>query len=303
LTKTLRIANLSAFFSYLLFLGVVAKGQTLTTTSQIIPLNLARYVASEQVHRNNPPFEWYVLDHMVLHDIGGAVSAYAFIFAKTDTVFQSPAYLQQHIREGSALLREAQEKVANAPSDTQVAGVTPDSVVEAAETLYNRSDLATVITGATSNSKLILRHFRGIPEFWVDAATLDSQTSSRLYGRVLQVSRVIMITPMDFRLAAFEGSEAADTPPPGLRTVAETTLPDGAQCIKVSSKKIESIGAVRKERQAIVQRKQRRLNTLEPDERTKYEEALRDRAAALDEEWREHRRLLEKQDSERGADR
>ncbi len=262
-----------------------------------IKVSLAQYVASRQVHRNNPPFDWQVVDHMVLHDIDGRVRAYAFLFAKVDTAFQSTEDIQRHILEKSALLREAQEEASNAPPGTQVAGVTPDSVVKAEEALYNFNGLATVITGATSDSKLILRHFRGIPEFWVNAETLTPAVSTRLYGKTLQVSRVIMITPMDFRLAASEGAERALTKA-DFRKAQKATIPDSAQCIKVSAKKVESIATVRKERQTIKDRKQRRFNTLEPDERARYEKALKDRAKMLAGEWQQKHESWQKSKNE-----
>jgi len=280
-------------------LGEVAHGQTATTVPTTIDIGLARFVASQQVHRNNPPFEWGAVDHMILHDIDGAVRAYAFIFAKADTAFRSAVDLHQHILEKSAKLREAQVKAASAPPDAHSDGGTPASVVEAEGVLYNFNDLATVITSAVSDSPLILNHFRGIPEFWVIAETLDPATSTRLYGKALQASQVIMITPMDFRLAASEETKAAATVP-GLRTVEKAVLSDTVQCIKVSAKKVESIGAVRKERQAIEDRKQQRFNTLDPAERARYEQAMQDRAKALTEKWRQYQLLREKKQAEMG---
>ena len=286
--KTRHGYTILIFILVFVTLGVVAYGQTPTAATTTIEINLACFVANQYVHKYYPEFQWRAVDHVVLHDIDGAVRAYAFIFAKPDTAFRSPADLQRHILEKSASLREAQEKAANAPPETQIAGVTPDSVVKAEEALYNFSNLATVITGATRDSKLILRHFRGIPEFWVNAEMLDPPTSLRLYGKELQVFRIIMITPMDFRLAASEGTVQVT---PGLRTVAKAALSDSAQCIKVSAKKVESIATVRKERQAIKDRKQRRFNTLEPTERARYEQALQDRAKAMADKWQQYREM------------
>jgi len=147
--------SIMIIFSCLLFITGSAHGQNSATETVIIELDLAQYVASEQVHRNNPPFEWRAIDHMVLHDIDGAVSAYAFIFAKSDAPFKNPEDLQKHILEKSKQLSQVQQKLADAPPDSLTEGVTPAEVVEAEESLYDFYDLATVITGAVSDSPLI----------------------------------------------------------------------------------------------------------------------------------------------------
>lgn len=293
MTNRQSFALIPIFLACLIFLAGIGYGQNITTETVIIEIDLARFVASEQVHRNNPPFEWLAVDHIVLHDIDGAVRAYAFLFAKSDTSFKTPEDLRRHILEKSALLSQAQAKAASAPPDSQTEGVTPKLVVEAEEALYAFNDLATVITGAVSDSPLILRHFRGIPEFWVQTETLNSSTSRRFYGKTLEVSSVIMITPMDFRLAASEGiqpGKAAAT----LRTAEKAALPATAQSINVHAKKVEPIEALRARRQAIEDRKQQRFNTLEPAERARYEQSLMKRARWLAEEWEQERETWQK---------
>jgi len=281
-------------------LGLGAHGQTQTNDPVTIDIGLARYVARQHVQRNNQPFEWRSVDHMVLHDTEGGVRGYAFVFAKAETDFRSPADLRRHIEEKSDRLREAQEKAANAKLGAQADGQTPAAVVEAEENLYNFNDLATVITGARSDSPLILRHFQGLPEFWVEAETLGSPASVRLYGKSLQVSRVIMITPMDFRLAVSEGAEPLSSKT-DLRKAQQPTIPDSSQVLTVHGKNLEKMSAVRKARQDIEARKQQRLNALKPADRQKYEQALTDRGTALAGEWRQNSESWKKAKDEGGG--
>jgi hypothetical protein len=277
----------------LALLGCGALGQSQPMQPSMIDIKLAQFVASQQVQRNNPPFEWRSVDHIVLHGTEGDVRGYAFVFAKAEIKLRSPADLQRHIQEKSDRLHEAQEEAAKAKPGAQAVGETPTAVVEAEENLYNFNDLATVITGATSDSSLILRHFRGLPEFWVEAETLDSPASARLYGKSLQVSRVIMITPMDFRLAASEGAERALTKA-DLRSAQKATIPDSSQVLKIHGRRLEKMSSVRKARQDVEARKQQRLSTLKPADQQKYEQALQDRAKALAGEWDQHRAVWKK---------
>lgn len=270
--------NFLLFFS-LFFLGNNAHGQNATIGTVTIEVELAKFVAGQHVHRNNRPFEWRNVDHMVLYDVEGNVQGYAFVFAKAETTFHSPVDIQQHIQEKYGPLLEAREKAANAKPKVQADGQTSPAVVDAEENLYNFKNIATVITGATSDSPLILRHFRGFPEFWVEAETLGSPASARLYGKSLQVSRVIMITPMDFRLAVSEGAERAITSG-NLRTSQKVAIPNTVQVLKVHGKKLERMSTLGKARQDIEARKQQHLNKLKPADQEKYRQSLRDRAKA-----------------------
>ncbi len=292
---------LSTLLLVFFFASIDSYSQSQTTPSTVIELDLAQFVASEQVHCNNPPFKWHAIDHMVLHDIDGEVCAFAFLFAKSDSAFKTQEDLRRHILEKSTLLNHAQEENAEANPDSRIEGVTPDSLVEAEGALYAFSDLATVITGAVSDSPLIQRHFRGIPEFWIQAETLDASTTKRLYGTALaRVSSVIMITPMDFRLAASEDSQPGNKSA-ALQTFGKSTLPPTAHIINMNSKKTQTLGSVKAEWQAIEDQKRLRFNTLEPAKRAQYEKALKDRAVALADEWQKKRVAWQETQNRGGA--
>lgn len=275
---------------FFIFWGINAHGQSPTIGTTTIEVDLAKFVASQHVQRNNQPFEWRNVDHMVLYDVEGSVRGYAFVFAKAETNFRSPTDLQRHIQEKYDRLLEAREQAAIAKPKAQADGQTPPTVVNAEENLYNFKDLATVITGATSDSPLILRHFRGLPEFWVEAETLGSPASARLYGKPLQVSRVIMITPMDFRLTVSEGAERAIASG-DLRNTQRGAIPNTVQVLKVHGKKLERMSTVRKAHQDVEARKKQRFNALKPADQEKYQQALQDRSKTLAAEWKKNGEL------------
>ncbi|HUU41719.1 MAG TPA: hypothetical protein VMW42_12340 [Desulfatiglandales bacterium] len=272
-------------------LGVVAHGQTPTTSITTIKVDLASFVASQYVHKYYPEFQWHAVDYMALHDINGSVKAYAFIFAKVSSDINSSEDLQLHIQKKFAMLWQAKAGQGNAKPDSDSAEQARARVIEAEEALYNYRNLGTVITGATSDSELILNCFRGLPQFWVNAETTDEAATLQRFGKALQIVRIIMITPMDFRLVATKVSETS----PLLRDLQsseKTIFPDTAYVLESRVDKVRVFSDVKKERQAMAVRKQQRLRAFEPAERAEHEKALEDRARAMADKWRYYREML-----------
>jgi|GEM_PF-1302508 len=276
----------------ILFLMLVgaAHGQNPATATTTINVDLASFVANQYVHKYYPGFQWLNVDHMTLHDINGYVQAYAFVFAVSGSDFHSSDDLRRHIQEKSAILVQAKEEQASADQEAESVKQARVRVIDAEEALYNFRTFATIITGATSDNKLILRHFRGIPEFWVSAETPNESTTLEQSGTSQQVTHIVMITPMDFRLVVTEsgGAKPLSTT---MRSSQRTTFSNTAQILGTRASKVRSVAEMRKKRQAIVNRKQQRFNTLEPAERARYEKALQDRAKAMADKWQLYREM------------
>lgn len=284
-------------FLVLLTVWSSALGQSTAISTSVIKVDVARLVADEYVHKYYPEFRWINVDHIVVHDIEGSVAAYAFIFSKSTTSLRSASDLRNHIIEKSTELKQIRAMV-NEGNDND--DQENKRVILIEKELYSFNDIATIITGATSDSKLILNFFRGFPEFWVQLQSLDEVSSSKRFGKALQVSHVIMITPMDFRIVTIEGAAAVQSMG-ALRSPAKAPIPDSAYCLHLRKNKAEEISNVRKERQAIANRKQRRLNTLEPAKRAKYGKALRDRAKFLADRWQKYREMRAIQKTREGV--
>lgn len=254
-----------------------------TTNSTMINMDLARFVAKQHVQKFYPGFQWSSIDHMVVHDINGSVVAYAFIFSKSS--LWSINDLQIHVIEKYKKLNQIEDKINDGSTSIDQNQLNKSQIEEE---LYSYNDIATVITGATSNSKLILRHFRGLPDFWVEAQSIDETYSLKTYGKALQVFRIVMITPMDYRLVASEGIKATASTV-DFKTAKNVSLPDSAQIIKVNTKKVETIQTVRIKRQEFEKRKKLKIDTLEPDKRERYEQAMRNRSNAIADRWDRYR--------------
>jgi hypothetical protein len=269
----------------MLTLSLSAFAQNVTTNVRLIEIDLARYVANQHVHANNQPYQWRYVDHTVLHDIDGNPNAYAFIFAKAESRFNAPADLQQRIAgvTGRALAKQGEQAQPNADEDA--------TVEEGGNDPFAFDNLATVITGATADSPLILRHFRGAPEFWVEAAKMEMPAFPGQRGQRKTARHVIMVTPMDFRLViADSGVNVASAPDARIATKATLSVSD--ETISVHSKRTERVSALRQQRAQREERERERRATMKPEDRQRYEEALEERAATLAAEWEQKRTLF-----------
>ncbi|MBU3907074.1 MAG: hypothetical protein KKA64_02370 [Nanoarchaeota archaeon] len=106
-----------------------------------VSLELAKSVASDQVHRNNPPFNWtYVGDYLVYNSFGDT-NYYLLIFRKSDF-----------------MTLDSLEKL------EQNAKLFSDSTSEESDKKYQPNDIATVMTGTMKEDVPLQSHYRGIPE-------------------------------------------------------------------------------------------------------------------------------------------
>lgn len=266
----MKITRLLLLFPLLIGLPVSARGQIQTNTPATVEIELAQYVASLHVHANNQPYQWHALDHMVLYDIDGNPNAHAFVFAKADSRFKVSADLRRHVEAG------ASGSATNQLRQTQ-------SSVSADNDLFAFDDLATVITGASTDSPLILRHFRGAPEFWIEAAKMEATGVAKQQAGRKAAPVVIMVTPMDFRLVSAE-AQATPAAEPG-KQAAAVPLAASAETIAMQSKKVERISALRQQKQERDNRSRQRFDSMSADQRKRHENALRQRSEALRSQW------------------
>jgi len=242
------------------------------TNGPLIKIELARHVANEHVQANNRPHQWRYLDHLVLYDVEGSPNAYAFVFARDGSRFRAPTDLRQHISNITASLSPKQGQQAQSFADSD---------------LFGFDDLATVITGATVESPLILRHFRGAPEFWIEAVKLETAWAAKQQTERSAATHIIMVTPMDFRLISIEarGTPAVE---PGKQATA-VPFAATAETFPVHSKKSERISAVRQQMQDREARARKRSESMGPEQRKRYEAALQGRKDFLRGQWESKR--------------
>ena len=110
----------------------------------------AQSVALAQAIRNNPPFDWTSAGYIPSNDINGEQRYYVFIFVK----------------EGFNLntLEKLKANLLTAQSDDEK---------------YQFNDVATVVVSAVKEDKQIFRHFRGLPEYFVEKSNIESSLANK----------------------------------------------------------------------------------------------------------------------------
>lgn len=103
---------------------------------EAVAVNTAQAFAQKHVTANNKPYNWVPVGNYPIYNSSDSINYYAFVFRKSDySKFTILAGLEQN---------------ANNSSDS--------------DTKYQFNNIATVWTGASNGQKLLMRHYRGIPE-------------------------------------------------------------------------------------------------------------------------------------------
>ncbi len=139
-----------------------------------ISLELAQRVAKNQIQSlEDPSFNWTLVGYIQAYDIYGNQEAYVNIFRKESYSLDTLEKL------------EARSKLFS------------DSTTEESDGKYQFNDVATVIVSVWKEDKILLRHYRGLPDFFVDRQKIKDFIETRYPGKTLGKS--IAITPVDFK--------------------------------------------------------------------------------------------------------
>ena len=109
-----------------------------------IPADVAQAVAEDTVARSFPGEEWTCWGQAVVEDAQteGETAAWAFFFANPGSGFETEEAVREAILDGA-------------------------DGTDGESGLY--SSTATVVTGARDTDSLVLRHFRGLPDWWQES--------------------------------------------------------------------------------------------------------------------------------------
>lgn len=213
-----------------------------------VSLDLAKSVASDQVQRNNPPFDWVYVGNYVVYNSFGDTNYYIIIFRKIEfTKFDTLAKLEQNAKLFS------------------------DSTSEESDNKYQFNDIvATVMTGTMKEDKLIQRHFRGIPESIGKRLEIKEFIESNYPGKT--IGNLIFDSPMDV----------------GFYEIISKSLGESSgDLIRVLDKSIVSLRQLKQNQEDIQKRKQQRYSTYEDEECERYKQAAVDAMNANINQWNE----------------
>mgnify|MGYP001565042561 CR=1 FL=1 len=210
-----------------------------------VSLELAKFVASDQVHRNNPPFVWVYVGSQLVYSSLGDINYYIIVFRKNEfTTFTTLEQLGQNAKLYS------------------------DSTQEGSENKYQFNDIATVMTGTMKEDKLIIRHFKGIPESIGKRLEIKEFVESKYAGKT--IGDLVSDSPMSvgyYKIIDKNSGKPSDN------------------VISVLDFSIVSLSSLVQNQEDIQNRKEQTYSTYEKDECESYKNALEEAKQAHILEW------------------
>ncbi len=249
--------------------------------SDTVDVDVAQAVAAEHLPKYFPG-EWLYLNHYVFYGLDGAPAAYAFVFKKPGTDMKTASELEEHV----SLASEARYLVGKQLSD--LAENTPEHTElrqqqsSLRRSLYMFDKLATMVTGATTTSELVIRCYRGLPPIVAEEYELQTQFVAQKLGGNLELGRIVFVSSSDIRYevtAAGEAKAAAEGQKP---------MSDDAYSLSVKG---QTFKRIREERERLKRRKERRDGEMaewDESDRKDYEKAVEQRNRKTHEKWSEY---------------
>lgn len=215
------------------------------TRETFVPPLLAKAVGENQVMNNYPESGWVYVGSYLVENSFGDSNYYLLIFRKSGfTTLNTLEKLEQNAKLFS------------------------DSSSEESDKKYQFNDIATVMTGAMKEDKLIQRHYRGIPE---------------VIGKKLEIKDFVENTYSGKTI----GNLVSDSPMGGFyyEIVDKNSKEFLGNVISVFDNSIISRSDLVKNQNDIQERKEQRYSTYENDECERYQNAISEAEKAHIDEW------------------
>lgn len=182
--------------------------------THIIEIDLAKFVAADYL----PKFykgDWVFFDYFVCYDLDGLPAAYAMIFRKANSLITTCEELDAVLHE----IRKKRSRLINQISQTQESTELSEEAQEnklnklrkltnrQKRALFQADVFATVITGATEISPMLIRCYIGLPPFIAKKVDIETKLAFQYPDKRLQLGRILYFSPADIRYEVKEGAE------------------------------------------------------------------------------------------------
>ena len=183
------------------------------TDVQVIDIDLAKLVAADYLPKYYKG-DWVFFDYLVCFDLDGSPAAYAIIFRKPNapiTTYEELNSTVQEIREKRDQIldriSQMQESTELSEEDKKKNLINLKKLLNRQKSaLYQANSFATVITGATEISPLLIRCYIGLPSFFVKKVDIEAKLTSQFPDKSLQLGRILYFSPADIRYEIKEGA-------------------------------------------------------------------------------------------------
>ena len=153
------------------------------------------------------PGTWVLFDNIVAYDSDGLPAAYIVIFRDPNCPIEIPDTLGQWLQEQAGEIAELDRKLTILNTSKNSPKEEKDILVEELQAIrrsklrksYCTSDFVTVVTGATVDSKVLIRCYRGLPEVLVKKPNLQNKLQAKYPNRDFKLNKILFLGPADLR--------------------------------------------------------------------------------------------------------
>lgn len=154
---------------------------------EVVAVNIAQTFAQKHVMANNKPYNWVPVGYYSVYNSSASINYYAFVFRKSDyTKFTTLSGLEQNASNYSDKSSDDDNK-------------------------YQFNDIASVWTGASNGQKLLMRHYRGIPEIVAEKIKvrnfIENKYQDKTIGNIIADSEA---GKMYFDIVSKSGGKSTD---------------------------------------------------------------------------------------------
>ena len=137
--------------------------------------------------------------------------------------------------------------------------------------LYKWDNFATVITGATNTSSLVIDHYRGLPPIFVNKKDFQKSLKSDYPDKNLELGRILFLSPTG---------------------ITQQLSAESSYAIDIKSKSLEKISILKEKIQKSEDRKARKRDLMTPEERELYDKGIKIREKENISKWQKYKDKL-----------
>lgn len=265
------------------------KSKPVVLSSDIININVAQFVAEKYLHKYYPE-EWVYFDTLTLYNLDSQPVAYALIFHKPDSEITTLQKLEDNILAINSELASITKQISQIEllediSDDEKKNKTlllKTQLKDKKKLLYRWESFATVLTGATKTSSLVIDHYRGLPPMFVAKDDLQKSLKSNYLDKNLKLGRMLFLSPFDIRYEVTSNN------------ITTQLIAENSYVMDIKTKSLEKISFLKEKIKKSAARKARKRDLMNPEERYKYDLSIQERNKENIQNWQNYEKLFNK---------
>jgi len=231
--------------------------------------NLAAFAAADYLPAFYPG-NWEFFNHLVCYDLDGQPAAYVIIFRDPNSTIKTWEEVTAQLRKASDELDELDRQIRIIQASQETPQEDKDKLIkertaQRTSTLrksYLSGDFAIVVTGATDQSELLIRCYRGLPEIIVKQPDMQKELNKKYPNTEFEFGQIIYLSSSDI---CYEVKPK--------KTAQQNFKLEESYVIYPKEKTLISIKELKEKLQIVTAEKEKQLANLSSEARNMLEEA------------------------------